>query len=54
MHSPSDCPFCHPNPQRIVAKSPLCLTLLDGFPVSTGPIPSVPRRQEEESEPDPE
>ncbi len=34
MHSPSDCPFCHPKPQRIVAKSPLCLTLLDGFPVS--------------------
>ena len=34
MHSPSDCPFCHPKPQRIVAKSPLCLTLLDDFPVS--------------------
>ena len=52
MHSPSDCPFCHPKPQRIVAESLLCLTLLDGFPVSTGHIPSVPRRQEEESEPD--
>ena len=52
MHSPSDCPFCHPKPQRIVAKSPLCLALLDGFPVPTGPIPNIPRRQKEESEPD--
>ncbi len=52
MHSPSDCPFRHLKPQRIVAKSHLCLTLLDGFPVPTGPIPNVPRRQKVESEPD--
>lgn len=30
----SGCSFCYPQPQRIVAALPLCLTCGGGFPVS--------------------
>jgi len=40
----SDCPFCHPDPRRIVAESPLTLTLRDAFPLTPGHTLIVPRR----------
>ena len=41
---PTDCPFCHPEPRRIVAKTPQTLTLRDAFPISPGHTLIVPRR----------
>jgi diadenosine tetraphosphate (Ap4A) HIT family hydrolase len=41
---PTACPFCPPNPDRIVAQSPLTLTLRDAFPVSPGHTLIIPRR----------
>jgi len=40
----SDCPFCHPDPRRLVAESPLALTLRDAFPLTPGHTLIVPRR----------
>ncbi len=41
---PNDCPFCHPDPRRIVAESPLTLTIRDAFPVAPGHTLICPRR----------
>jgi diadenosine tetraphosphate (Ap4A) HIT family hydrolase len=38
------CPFCDPEPGRIIERAPLALALRDGFPVSTGHSLVVPRR----------
>ncbi len=38
------CPFCPPDPQQVVARSPLTLTIRDGFPVSPGHTLIIPRR----------
>ena len=38
------CPFCPPDPERVVAQSPLTLTIRDGFPVSPGHTLIIPRR----------
>jgi diadenosine tetraphosphate (Ap4A) HIT family hydrolase len=42
--APAHCPFCHPDPERLVARSPLTLTVRDAFPVSPGHTLIVPRR----------
>jgi diadenosine tetraphosphate (Ap4A) HIT family hydrolase len=41
---PAGCPFCSVGPGRVVAETRLTLTLRDGFPVSPGHTPIVPRR----------
>lgn len=38
------CPFCHPEPSRLVTEAELVLVLRDGFPVSAGHTLVVPRR----------
>ena len=38
------CPFCAPEPARLVAQCPLTRTLRDRFPVSPGHTLVVPRR----------
>ena len=38
------CPFCEPDPARIIHSGPECLALRDGFPVSPGHTLVVPRR----------
>ena len=39
-----NCPFCTPDPTRIVAQAPLACALRDGFPVSPGHVLVIPRR----------
>ena len=39
------CPFCSPTHGRIVHVFDAALVLRDGFPISPGHIPIVPRRQ---------
>lgn len=39
-----DCPFCHPDPERIAAESALTLTIRDAFPVTPGHTLICPRR----------
>jgi len=39
-----DCPFCQIEAHRIVAETPLTLTLRDGFPVSPGHTLIIPKR----------
>jgi diadenosine tetraphosphate (Ap4A) HIT family hydrolase len=41
---PEDCPFCQVAAARVVAESPLTLTLRDAFPVSPGHTLVVPKR----------
>ena len=41
---PGACPFCDVEPGRIVAQTPLTLTLRDAFPVSPGHTLIVPKR----------
>jgi diadenosine tetraphosphate (Ap4A) HIT family hydrolase len=41
---PDNCPFCDPEPGRILASEPLAIGLRDGFPISTGHALIVPRR----------
>jgi len=38
------CPFCPPNPEQVIAQSPLTFTIRDGFPVSPGHTLIIPRR----------
>jgi superfamily II DNA or RNA helicase/diadenosine tetraphosphate (Ap4A) HIT family hydrolase/HKD family nuclease/SOS-response transcriptional repressor LexA len=38
------CPFCHPDPSRIVARSELAYALRDGFPVNPGHTLIIPWR----------
>ena len=38
------CPFCHPDPSRIVARSELAFALRDGFPVNPGHTLIIPWR----------
>jgi len=38
------CPFCDPNPERIIQSNEHCLALRDGFPVSDGHALVVPKR----------
>ena len=38
------CPFCHPDKERIVFRSPLALAIEDGFPVNPGHMLIVPTR----------
>jgi diadenosine tetraphosphate (Ap4A) HIT family hydrolase len=38
------CPFCQIAPERIVAESPLTLTIRDSFPVSPGHTLVIPKR----------
>ncbi len=38
------CPFCHPDPGRLVQETEHARVLLDGFPVSDGHTLIVPRR----------
>jgi len=40
----SNCPFCDPDPSRVVAQSELAVALRDGYPVSEGHTLIVPRR----------
>ena len=42
--TPKDCPFCHPDAQRVIAESPLTLTIRDAFPVTPGHTLICPRR----------
>lgn len=39
-----DCPFCHIDPSRVVAESPLALAVPDAFPVNAGHTLLIPRR----------
>jgi diadenosine tetraphosphate (Ap4A) HIT family hydrolase len=39
-----DCPFCQPDPQRVVAVSELAFAIRDGFPVNPGHTLVIPRR----------
>ena len=38
------CPFCSPDPARVLHEGPLVLALYDAFPVSAGHALIVPRR----------
>jgi diadenosine tetraphosphate (Ap4A) HIT family hydrolase len=38
------CPFCSPEPRRVVGANSLAIALRDGFPVSPGHTLIVPRR----------
>jgi diadenosine tetraphosphate (Ap4A) HIT family hydrolase len=38
------CPFCHPDPARVVFSNAVIVALWDGFPVSPGHLLVVPRR----------
>jgi len=38
------CPFCSPDPSRVVGTNALAIALRDGFPVSPGHTLIVPRR----------
>ena len=38
------CPFCPPNPEQVIAQSPLTFTIRDSFPVSPGHTLIIPRR----------
>ena len=38
------CPFCAPDPQRVVASNELAVAIRDGFPVSPGHTLVIPRR----------
>ena len=40
----SSCPFCDPNPTRVVWESDLAIAIRDGFPVSRGHTLVIPRR----------
>ncbi|MCM2258719.1 MAG: HIT domain-containing protein, partial [Vicinamibacteria bacterium] len=40
----SDCPFCHPERERIAFEDRLTRAIWDGFPVSPGHLLLVPRR----------
>lgn len=40
----SVCPFCAPNPDKVIYESPLVIGLWDGFPVSPGHALLIPRR----------
>jgi hypothetical protein len=42
--TPKDCPFCHPDLRRVVAQSPLTLTIRDAFPLTPGHTLIVLRR----------
>ncbi len=44
VNTSDTCPFCEPDPARIVHSGPECLALRDGFPVSPGHTLVVPRR----------
>ena len=54
------CPFCHPDPGRIVARTDLALALRDAYPLAPGHTLIVPARHvaswfdttEQEGEPD--
>jgi diadenosine tetraphosphate (Ap4A) HIT family hydrolase len=39
-----DCPFCHIDPPRVVAESPLSIAVRDAFPVTPGHTLVLPRR----------
>lgn len=39
-----DCPFCRPDPARVVASTDSALAIRDGFPLSEGHTLVVPRR----------
>jgi diadenosine tetraphosphate (Ap4A) HIT family hydrolase len=38
------CPFCHPDPKRILAENDICFIYQDGFPVSSGHALLIPKR----------
>lgn len=42
--TPIRCPFCDPNPDRVIIERPLVIGLWDGHPVSPGHALLVPRR----------
>jgi diadenosine tetraphosphate (Ap4A) HIT family hydrolase len=44
MSLPSTCPFCAPDPSRVVAAHEHAVALRDGYPVSPGHTLIVPRR----------
>ena len=39
-----DCPFCHPDPRFVIARSALTLTVRDAFPVAPGHTLICPHR----------
>ena len=41
---PKECPFCTPDPSRVIMTGPLCIAIEDGYPVSRGHSLIVPRR----------
>src|SRR5262245_1731133 len=41
---PKECPFCRPEPARVIMTAPLCIALDDGYPISRGHSLVVPRR----------
>ena len=40
----SECPFCHPEPTRILIKNEHCYSYRDGFPVTNGHTLIIPFR----------
>jgi len=46
MATPPDtaCPFCQPDPERIIFENPIVIALWDAFPVNRGHALIIPRR----------
>jgi diadenosine tetraphosphate (Ap4A) HIT family hydrolase len=43
-HRDNDCPFCHPEPKRLLAENELTYVFKDGFPVTEGHVLIIPKR----------
>lgn len=41
---PKECPFCTPDPSRVIVTGPLCIAIEDSYPVSRGHSLIVPTR----------